>query len=146
MKISFLANFVMTVVVSHLSAVKSDTQSRTLMSGLKVNTNSRNTHNMKLRIESDSEDSCFRNQLDKEVQRRQKGSSPFSNQYPAPHAKDSKWRFDLHFAVDVEVVRPLVSCKENEHSFGYRRNRSLDQKIREGRTIDHSDESSASAP
>ncbi len=109
------------------SRVSAGTALLALTSGLNVNAKSRSAHNMNLQLESDSEDSFLPYHPDKEEQLRQRGASPFPDYYPAPHAKDSKWRFDLHFAVEAEIVRPLLPCRESGQSFGFRRNRSLRQ-------------------
>ncbi len=115
-------------ILSYSSAVKSSTSSLVLTNDFRVNAKSKNTHNLNLLMESDSDDSFLPYRPHNNEQQRHQGASSILDQYPAPNAKDSKWRFDLHFAIDTEVVRPLVPYKETERSFVFGWNRALDKK------------------
>ncbi len=119
-----LISLLFKMIFSHASATKSGAPSLALMSAM---TENRKSHIRDLRMESDSEDSTFPYQNEKKVALRPRSNSPFQDKYPAPHAKDSKWRFDLHFSVlDCDMSRGSYFKKWSRRSSKFRKIRDLD--------------------
>ncbi len=95
----------------YAAARQSGTSSMPLVRGLAENANSRSARTMNFRMESDSDDSSQSRQSEQKAELSPRGTLSFQEQYPAPRAKNSKWRFELHFAVDADFVAVIPSPK-----------------------------------